>query len=233
MPDTKISDMTAASALTGAEVVPVLQGGSNKRTTTQDIADLGSAGITQLTGDSSVVPGCGSQSVTVVQARGLRETGGPTTLAMGAVTDGQGLRRSGSTVVGVDLLTLTSSAASNLGRTASAGSATAAAKADHVHDGGAINLNSTVSSSTTLPDKDAIPVDTTSGAVNLTLDGGTSARRWEIYKINAGANTITLVRAASETIQGTGANVLLPDSDSAEYPSWTIIRDASGNYRVL
>jgi hypothetical protein len=39
-------------------------------------------------------------SPTVTQARGLRETGGPTTLAMGAVADGQGLARSGASVVG-------------------------------------------------------------------------------------------------------------------------------------
>ena len=40
----KISAFTAASALTGAEIVPVLQGGVNKKTTTQEIADLGAAG---------------------------------------------------------------------------------------------------------------------------------------------------------------------------------------------
>jgi hypothetical protein len=39
-------------------------------------------------------------SPTVTQARGLRETSGPTTLALGAVEDGQVLRRSGSTIVG-------------------------------------------------------------------------------------------------------------------------------------
>lgn len=39
-------------------------------------------------------------SPTVTQARGLRETTGPTTLAMGAVADGQMLKRSGSTIVG-------------------------------------------------------------------------------------------------------------------------------------
>lgn len=37
---------------------------------------------------------------TVTLARGLRETSGPTTLTMGAVADGQGLIRSGSTIVG-------------------------------------------------------------------------------------------------------------------------------------
>jgi len=39
-------------------------------------------------------------SPTVTQARGLRETTGPTTLAMGAVADGEFLKRSGATVVG-------------------------------------------------------------------------------------------------------------------------------------
>lgn len=37
---------------------------------------------------------------TVTQARGLRETSGPTTLTLGAVSDGQVLRRSGATIVG-------------------------------------------------------------------------------------------------------------------------------------
>ena len=39
-------------------------------------------------------------SPTVTQARGLRESAGPTTLTMGAVADGQMLKRSGSTIVG-------------------------------------------------------------------------------------------------------------------------------------
>ena len=41
---------------------------------------------------------------TVSQARGLRETSGPTTLVMGAVADGQVLKRSGSTIIGVNLI---------------------------------------------------------------------------------------------------------------------------------
>lgn len=40
-------------------------------------------------------------SPTVTQARGLRETSGPTTLAMGAVADKELLRRSGSTMIGL------------------------------------------------------------------------------------------------------------------------------------
>lgn len=39
-------------------------------------------------------------SPTVTQARGLRETAGPTTLVVGAVADGQVLQRVGATVVG-------------------------------------------------------------------------------------------------------------------------------------
>lgn len=40
---------------------------------------------------------------TVTQARGLRETAGPTTLTMGAVSDGQVLARSGSSIVGTTI----------------------------------------------------------------------------------------------------------------------------------
>ena len=52
------------------------------------------------TGAASGDLGGSYPSPTVTQARGLRETGGPTTLTLGAVADGQVLRRSGSTVVG-------------------------------------------------------------------------------------------------------------------------------------
>ena len=38
--DKKISELTAAGTLTGAEIVPVNQGGNNRRTTAQAIADL-------------------------------------------------------------------------------------------------------------------------------------------------------------------------------------------------
>jgi len=45
MADTKISAMPAASALTGAELVPVIQGGVNVRTTVQDISDFNASYI--------------------------------------------------------------------------------------------------------------------------------------------------------------------------------------------
>lgn len=44
--DKKISELTSAGALTGAEILEVVQGGANKQTTTQDIADLSGGGGT-------------------------------------------------------------------------------------------------------------------------------------------------------------------------------------------
>src|SRR5262245_17696135 len=44
MPDLKISELPAAGALTGAELVPAVQGGTTVQTTAQAIADLGSGG---------------------------------------------------------------------------------------------------------------------------------------------------------------------------------------------
>jgi hypothetical protein len=62
MTDTKISDMTAAGALTGTEIVPLLQSAANKRTTASAIAAL--SGITALTGDVTA-SGVGSQAATL------------------------------------------------------------------------------------------------------------------------------------------------------------------------
>lgn len=44
MANEKISGMNTASALTGSELVEVVQSGDNKKTTTQDIANLGGGG---------------------------------------------------------------------------------------------------------------------------------------------------------------------------------------------
>jgi hypothetical protein len=44
LPDTKISDDPSAGTLDGTEIVPVVAGGANKRTTAQAIADLGGGG---------------------------------------------------------------------------------------------------------------------------------------------------------------------------------------------
>lgn len=44
----KISELEAAAALDGTELVPVVQGGETVKTTTQDIADLGGGGAGYL-----------------------------------------------------------------------------------------------------------------------------------------------------------------------------------------
>ena len=70
---------------------------------TTTIAASGGGGGGSPTGAASGALGGTYPSPTVTQARGLRESAGPTTLAMGAVADGQVLKRSGSTIVGAFL----------------------------------------------------------------------------------------------------------------------------------
>jgi hypothetical protein len=64
MANTKISAMTAAAALDGTELVPVVQGGGNVKATTQDIADLaGGGGLVDQTLASSVTVTMPGESV--------------------------------------------------------------------------------------------------------------------------------------------------------------------------
>jgi hypothetical protein len=59
--------------------------------------------VTAGSGQVTVTDGngvAGNPTIDLAYASALRETGGPTTLTLGAVADGQVLRRSGSTVVG-------------------------------------------------------------------------------------------------------------------------------------
>lgn len=95
-----------------------------------------------------------------------------------------------------------------------------------------------VSANTTLTDTDEVlKVNSSGGARDVQLPAVVlnQPRSWVIKKEGGGTNTITLVRAASETIEGVAANLVLPDSDSAAAvgPSWTLVRDAAGNYTVL
>lgn len=56
MANLKISELTTAGALTGAELVELVQGGLNKKSTTQDIADLGGGGaVDSVNGATGVV----------------------------------------------------------------------------------------------------------------------------------------------------------------------------------
>lgn len=55
--DKKISQLTVASALTGTETLEVVQGGVNKQTTTQGIANLAGGGVTSVNGETGAVTG--------------------------------------------------------------------------------------------------------------------------------------------------------------------------------
>src|SRR5688500_7894257 len=58
MPDTKISADPDAGTLDGTEIVPVVSGGANERTTTQAIANLGGGSAT-----GAIVTNSGSQNL--------------------------------------------------------------------------------------------------------------------------------------------------------------------------
>lgn len=141
------------------------------------------------------------------------------------LSDGTSIRLSG-----------TATAPAALGRAASAGTLASVANADHVHDEGVLVAPTSMSSNTTLTAAmQVLLIDTTSGALNLTLPTpvSSSPRHWLLKKINAGASDITLIRGGSENIEGAGANKKLPQSESLELPSWTLVRDNSGNFWIF
>jgi len=88
-----------------------------------------------------------------------------------------------------------------------------------------------VTSNATLPSKDrSMFVDTGSGAVTLTLPsptGRNAGRQFSITKTNTGTNKITLARAASESINGSAANLDLPGSTDADYGRWHVVSDGT------
>ena len=93
-----------------------------------------------------------------------------------------------------------------------------------------------ISGNTTLTDAmQALLIDTSSGALNITLPTpiSSSPRYWPAKKVNTGANDITLVRGGSENIEGAGANKKLPQSEATDLPSWTLFRDSSGNFWIF
>lgn len=64
---------------------------------------LALAGAAPALHASSHLPGGADEIAEVLSARGLRETSGPTALAMGAVADGEYLVRSGATIIGAPI----------------------------------------------------------------------------------------------------------------------------------
>lgn len=73
MPNKKISELPAAGALSGAELVEAVQGGVNVQTTVQAIADMGAGasffrGAYDASGDTYPAAGAGSGTAGAIQA---------------------------------------------------------------------------------------------------------------------------------------------------------------------
>lgn len=134
-------------------------------------------------------------------------------------------------------LTGTATAAAALGRAASAGTLGSVANADHVHDGAAIAMSSVITTDVALPDADVVRVSSASGNRILDLGAtvtGAPRKMCDLLKTNTETNTIALSPGGSQTINGgtAGADLVLPDSDSADRPGWTVYRDTDGNFLV-
>jgi hypothetical protein len=80
MPDTKISAMTAAASILDADLVPIVQGGVNKKATKQQVL-MGGAG------EDIALQGSAGQAAKLVNAAG---SSGVFVTAAGAVTDSFG-----------------------------------------------------------------------------------------------------------------------------------------------
>lgn len=61
----KISELSAATALTGAEIVPIVQGGASVQTTAQDIANLAGTGAVTHEGTITTIMGTAGTSFVV------------------------------------------------------------------------------------------------------------------------------------------------------------------------
>jgi len=84
MADLKISALTSAGALAGTEPLPIVQGGTTKKTTAQDIANLASSGIPKATAagtDTYTATISGVTSYTDGDAYLIRFTNGNTSAA--------------------------------------------------------------------------------------------------------------------------------------------------------
>lgn len=101
MPDTKTSDETAAGALTGAELVRIVQSGNDRRTTAQAIADLGGGGGSGMfAGAMSAVPtSAGTGLTTWLNQGGASVADRATGISINAPTSGGGIQIRGRSKV--------------------------------------------------------------------------------------------------------------------------------------
>jgi hypothetical protein len=296
--NTKTSDESAASTLTGSELVRIVQGGSSVRTTAAAIGALGGWGYTLVTGTTATLadsnrivefdPASGATTLTLpVPSAGrvyiIRKIDGDETktitLARNASEKIDGAAASRVLYGTDDVLgygpppTYIVTCDGTDWRTTPVSTPTRAswlrsgAPSDAVdanfsgytpgsfwHDGSAgskgklylqagddagdahwIRVDAvrvqSITSNTTLPQKDTTCfVSTASGVVTLTLptpaDDG-QGRQFSITKTNTGTNKITLARNASESINGSAANLDLPGSTDADYGRWHVVSDGT------
>jgi hypothetical protein len=98
----------------------------------------------------------------------------------------------------------------------------------------AVGVLSVITTAVTLPSKDRqvfVNTATAGGVVSLTLPdptGRNTGRQFVITRVNAtGTNKITMVRAATEQINGVAASFDLPGSDTADYGRWHVVSDGT------
>jgi len=116
VPDTKISALTLTTSLSGAESVPIVQGGANFRTTVNDIAAM--AGEGALTDNAVLDTHLRDSTALSVIGRSANSSGDPGDIIASA--DGYILRRSGGTV---GFGTITVASVTGLAAVAASGSA--------------------------------------------------------------------------------------------------------------
>lgn len=103
--------------------------------------------------------------------------------------------------------------------------------------GGPINdvLEATLTADGDLPDAEVVLLDTSAGPIDVQLPAVVTNRPrvWTLKIITSDGNGATFVPAASETIEGAAASLLMPSSDSGDLVSCTLYRAKSGNWWVL